>query len=75
MNPLRDKIVQLIHFQKEITIRLHIELVEKINSTGTTDYLKIAMVLREAVKNYLAENHFAKKPLAERVFWPKIAVS
>ena len=45
MNPRRDKIVQLIHFQKEITIRLHIELVEKINSTGTTDYLKIAMVL------------------------------
>ena len=55
MNPLRDKIVQLIHFQKEITIRLHIELVEKINSTGTTDYLKIAMVLRDAVKNYLAD--------------------
>ena len=29
MNPLRDKIVQLIHFQKETTIRLHIEKIAK----------------------------------------------
>ena len=36
--------------------------------TNTTIFwgIFLCIVFREAVKNYLAENHFAKKPIAER---------